>query len=168
MNLCDEILKDHSKRQTMKIVKYVGSDQSRFDELIKLFLRNEYRVTQHAAWAVSYCAIAYPNLIRKHFKKMLLNLKGPVHVAVKRNTIRLLQDSEIPGHLQGIAADICFQFLNSNDEPIAVKAFSMTVLANISKEHPELKHELKLSIEALIPYASAGILARARRTLNQL
>jgi hypothetical protein len=168
MNLRNEILREHSKKQTMKIVRYVGSNQARFDELMVLFLGNEYRVTQRAAWAVSYCAITHPNLIQKHLKKILLNLKKPVHVAVKRNTIRLLQSIDIPKSLQGIAADICFQILNSKDEPIAIKAFSITVLANICKIHPELKPELQLSIETLLPYASPGILSRGRRMLNQL
>ena len=53
MNLLNEILKEHSKAQILKIVKYVGSDQLRFDELIKLFLNGPYRVTQRAGWPIS-------------------------------------------------------------------------------------------------------------------
>jgi hypothetical protein len=168
VNLRDKILKEHSKKQTMKIVRYVGNNQSRFDELIKLFLGNEYRVTQRVAWAVSYCAIEHPNLIIKHLKKILLNLRNPVHRAVKRNTIRLLQDIDIPKHLKGDTAGICFQFFNSNEESIAVKTFSMTVLANICKDHPELKNELRFSVEALIPYGSSGIRSRAKKILKSI
>jgi hypothetical protein len=168
MNLRETILKEHSKKQTLKIVKYVGDDQERFDELMKLFLGNEYRVTQRTAWAVSYCVEAHPELIKKHLKKIILNLKNPVHDAVKRNTIRLLQFIEIPSVLHGITTDICFQFLNDLKEPIAERVFSMTVLCNICKKHPELSNELVLSIEEQLPYASAGFIARAKMVLKEL
>jgi hypothetical protein len=168
MNLREEILKEHSKRQNLKIVKYVGNDQQRFDELVQLFLGSEYRITQRAAWAVSCCVEEHPDLIKKHLRKIILNLKNPVHDAVKRNTVRLLQYIKIPEQLEGIVAATCFDFLNSKDEPIAVKAFSMTVLSKICKTHPELAHELKLTIETMLPYASAGILSRAKRILKEL
>jgi len=168
MNLRETILAEHSKKQTLKIVKYIGNDQQRFDELMKLFLESEYRITQRAAWPVSYVAVAYPDLIKKHLRKIIVNLKSPVHDAVKRNTIRLLQFIELPVSLHGITAAICFQFLNDQEEPIAVKVFSMTVLNNLCKRHPELKKELKLSIEAQLPYASKGFQSRAKKIFKTL
>src|SRR5215510_14451580 len=119
----------------MKIVRHIGGNQNRFDELMKLFLGNEYRITQRAAWAVSYCAEAYPELIKKHLRNIILNLRKPIHVAVKRNYVRLLQHIEIPENLQGVLTEICFGFL-ADREPVAVKVFSMTVLAKICIAYP--------------------------------
>ena len=50
MNLREEILKEHSKTQCNKIVNWIGNSQKRFNELFELFLNDEYRVTQRAAW----------------------------------------------------------------------------------------------------------------------
>ncbi len=92
MNLQIEILKEHSKEQCNKIVKWVGNNQERFNELFHLFLNGEYRVTQRAAWPLSYCAIAHPELMKSNFKKLLNNLKKPkLHDSIKRNTVRLLE-----------------------------------------------------------------------------
>ena len=55
MDLKTEIIKEHSKAQTLKIVHHIGSDQKRFDELVKLILENEKIVTQRAAWVMSNC-----------------------------------------------------------------------------------------------------------------
>ncbi len=168
MNLHEEILREHSKSQTLKIVKYIGNDKKRFAELMNLFLGNTYRITQRAAWAVSYCSEEHPELIAPYLERMLDNLNQPVHVAVKRNTMRTLQDIDIPKKLQGKAADICFQLLCSKDEPIAVKVFSMTVLHNLSKQHPDLKNELRMAIEEQLPYASAGFKSRGTKILKEL
>lgn len=114
MNLRKEILKEHSKAQCTKIVKWVGNSQQRFDELFALFLHDEYRVVQRAAWPLSYCVIAHPALIGKNWKKLISNLKKPgLHPSVKRNSIRLMQDIEIPEKYHGEIMNICFGYLES-------------------------------------------------------
>jgi len=169
MNLREEILKEHSKKQTNKIIKWVGGDQKKFDQLVELFLMGEYRVTQRAGWSLSYIAIAHPALISKHLKKLLVNLDKPeLHNAVIRNTLRLLQFVKIPKALQGMAADTCFRLFNDKKQPVAIHVFSMSVLGNLCIDYPELKQELKLSIEAQYPYGSAGFKSRARKVMKQL
>jgi hypothetical protein len=50
MNLRQQILKEHSKRNTDKIVSYIGNDPERFKILFDLFLNDESRVVQRSAW----------------------------------------------------------------------------------------------------------------------
>ena len=168
MNLKDAILKDNSKKHALKITEYIGSDTGRFEDLMSLFLGKNYRITQRSAWVVSMCCEKHPSLIKPHLKKMILNLRNDVHDAVKRNSVRILQNIDLPEELLGEAADICFQLLSSRQEPVAVKVFSMTVLLNIVKKVPELKNELKIIIEDQLPDASAGFLSRGRKTLLAL
>ena len=168
MTLKDEILQDHSKQHTVYLSKKIGPDQDAFDALMILFLGDDYQITQQAAWIVSHCVDDYPRLIEKHLKSMIENLQKPVHVAVKRNTLRVLQFVEIPEELMGIAANICFSYLNSGREPVAIKAHSMTILYNIVKKFPELKEELKVTIENQMPFGSAGFISRGRKILNAL
>ncbi len=153
----------------MKIVRWISDDQEKFDQLVELFLKGKYRVTQRASWLLSNCVIDHPEMVKKHLKKLLLNMKKTnLHDAVLRNTLRLLQFVDIPQSLQGLAAEICFKLFNDKKKPIAIHVFSMTVLGNICKEHPELKNELKLSIETQLPYGSAGFLSRAKKILKTL
>lgn len=168
MNLEAEILKEHSKKQTLKIVDYIGNDKHRFATLMDLFLEGGYRITQRSAWAVSCCAEKHPELIIPWLEKIIDNLGKPLHDAVKRNTVRILQDLDIPEKLQGKVADKCFHFLASRKEPVAVKVFSMTVLGNLCIKEPALANELKLLIEEQLPYATPGFLSRARKVLKQL
>ncbi|MFN8251835.1 MAG: hypothetical protein U0V75_08120 [Ferruginibacter sp.] len=162
-NLRQEILKEHSKAQCTLIVNWVGSSQQRFDELFKLFMQDEYRVVQRAAWPVSYCVIAHPKFIRKHWASLIKNLQKPnLHNAVKRNSIRLLQDIPIPEKYQGSIMDICFNYVASPSEAVAVKAFSLTVLGNLAKQYPEILPEIKLLIEEQMPQQTAAFKVRAK------
>ncbi|MBK8519970.1 MAG: hypothetical protein IPL54_03515 [Chitinophagaceae bacterium] len=169
MNLRAEILKEHSKAQCTKIVHWVGSNQQRFDELFNLFLHDEYRVVQRSAWPMSYCVDVHPSLISKHWKALITYLKKPnLHDAVKRNSIRLMQDIELPEAFHGEIMDLCFTCLESPKEPLAVKAFSMSVLGNLAEQYPEIKPELKLIIEDQLPHQSTGFKSRAQQVLKQL
>jgi hypothetical protein len=169
MKLREQILKEHSKSNCMAIEKWIGSSQSRFDELFALFLNDEYRVVQRAAWPLSNAAIAFPELIQKHFFNLLKNVKKPgIHGAVKRNTVRLLQDIEIPRRFHGQVMDLCFNYISSPDEEVAVKAFSLTVLFNLSKIYPEIKQELKTIIEDRWDYETAAFRARAKKILKEI
>jgi len=169
MKLKETILKEHSKANCNRIVKWIGNNQEKFDELFFLFTGNEYRVIQRAAWPVSYCIQMHPQLIRKHFSRLLKNLENTnVHVAVKRNTIRLLQYVTIPKKFHGQVMNLCFGYISTPGEAAAVKAFSLTVLQNLAKQYPEISHEIKLVIDERWDYESAAFKARARKLIKEL
>ena len=169
MNLRQTILAEHSKATCDKIVSWIGDSQPRFDELFDLFLNDEYRVVQRAAWPLSYVVISHPELIKKHFAKLVKNLRQPgLHDSVKRNTIRLLQGITIPRRFHGEIMNLCFEYIASNDEPVAVKAFSLTVLKNLSQQYPEIRQELKTIIEDRWDYESAAFKSRAKKFLKKL
>ena len=169
MDLRETILQEHSKAQTNKIIKWIGSDQKRFDELFKLFLNDEYRVVQRAAWPLSYCVINHPELVQKHFTKLVKNLQKPgIGDAVKRNSIRLLQHISIPRKLHGEIMNICFNYISDPQEKVAIKAFSLTVLQNLCRQYPEIKQELKTIIEDRWDYETLAFRSRAKKILKEL
>lgn len=164
MNLREEILKEHSKAQCNKIVNWIGNSQKKFDELFNLFLNDKYRVTQRAAWSVSYSVIANPEFIKNNFSRLINNLKKPgLHNSIKRNSIRLLQHVSIPKKFHGDIMEICFRYIESPTEPVAIKAFSLTVLCNLSKQYPEILPEIKLLIEEQWPHQTAAFKSRAKK-----
>ena len=160
---------EHSKKQCDRVVRYIGSDKERFAELMRLFFKGEYRITQRAAWPLSYVVRAHPALITSYFKKLLDYLDKPgIHVAIVRNTMRLLQDVEIPSKFQGRVMSRSFEYVAAPETPIAVKAFSLTVLQNLSKKYPEILPELKEIIEAQWDQATPAFRSRARKVIKKM
>jgi hypothetical protein len=169
MTLRETILAEHSKSQTNKIVNWIGNDQKRFDELFNLFLNDEYRVIQRAAWPLSNSVIAHPQLIKKHFTKLIKNLHKPnLHDSVKRNTIRLLQNIPVPPKLHGEVMNICFGYISDPQEKVAVKAFSLAVLQNLCRQYSEIRQELKTIIEDRWDFETAAFRSRAKKILKEL
>lgn len=167
MDLRKEVLKEHSRVQAHKIADYVGSNAQRFEALIEVYLAGPYRVTQRAAWPLSLCVEQHSALIGPHLKKVLDYLKKPgIHDAVKRNTMRLLQLITIPKRNQDQVVNLCFDYLLRKQEPVAVKAFSMTVLSKIIHDKPELQQELKIILEDQLPFATPAFRSRAMKILK--
>ncbi|MEO8820593.1 MAG: hypothetical protein ABI267_03135 [Ginsengibacter sp.] len=169
MDLRKQILQEHTKANCQKIIDWVGNDISRFNQLFNLFLNDEYRITQRAAWPMSYCAIAHPELMKDNFEKLIKNLEKPgIHDSVKRNTVRLLQQINIPLPYEGPVMNLCFQFVESPKEAVAIKAFSLTILGNLSKKYPEIIPEIKLLIENQLSQQTAAFKQRAKKLLNEI
>lgn len=169
MDIREALLKEHSKAQCRKIVEYIGDDKKKFAELMRLFLGDEYRVIQRAAWPLSYCVGEHPEFITPYFEDLLGMLQKPgVHNAVIRNTTRLLQNLKIPKKIQGRLMTICFDFISDINTPPAVKAFSLTILDNLSKDYPEIASELKLVIEERWEHESAAFRSRGKKILQKM
>jgi hypothetical protein len=143
MNIRSTLLKEHSLRQTKKLAGYIGIDKNRFHELIEMVLSEDVKLAQRAAWVLGTHGENHPELIIPHLKELLNQMEKPVHDAVKRNILRVLQYLEIPPKYESRIADICFRLIGNSGEAIAVKAFSITVITNLSRKYPELRQELK-------------------------
>jgi hypothetical protein len=169
MNLLNTILQQHSKSQTDRIVKWIGQDQKRFDELFELFMYSEPVVMQRSGWPLSYAVEQQPVLIKKHLARIIKNLRNPnLHEAVKRNTVRILQFTAIPGRLHGEVMDLCFRYISDPKEKPAAKAFALTVLDNLTKQYPEIGNELKTVIEERWDHETPAFHSRARKILKSL
>ena len=169
MDIRAEILKEHSKQQSQNIARWVGNDEKRFAQLIDLFLNDEYLVVQRASWIVNLVNDTYPGVVLPYLSEIVNRMAEPgVHVAVRRNVVRMLQYIEIPEGLQGQVMNACFEMLADPKETIGVRCFSMTVLDNLSRTYPEMRQELTAIIEGQLEQeASAGFKARARKILKR-
>lgn len=149
------------------IADYVGEDPKRFAELFGLMLSPVYRVSQRAAWPVSYCVERCPELVKPYFGKLIAQLEGgEAHVAVRRNVARLLQFVDIPKRYEGRIFEACYQLFDDPKQPVAVRVFSMTVAAKIANGNRELLDELRLVAVKHPQAATAGFRSRARRVLG--
>ncbi len=169
MNIQNALIREHSKANTMRIVAYIGVNQERFDELMALLGGEDALIAQRAAWVVGHSGVKHPKLVQKHFQEMIDCLKKPKnHDAIKRNILRVWQFVSFPEAHIGEITDLCFDYLMSSKEAVAIKVFAMTILHNITKSIPELQNELRLLIEDQMPYGSAGFRSRGRKILKQI
>ena len=146
----------------------VCEDEHRFFDLIEVFYGNDSRLLQKSTLIILACNKVKPEWVDTQVPRMVKTLNKRLPTALKRNILRILQYKTIPETLWGHATDQCFNYLRSSDEPVAIKAFSMTVLYSLTKKLPDLARELSFLIEEQYNFSSAGFKARGRQVLGQL
>lgn len=167
--LAEQLQLEHSKRQALRLSRWIGQDLERLAALLEIFLGDNYRLSQRAAWVLSTVADQSPQLLELWLPQMVAKIHEPgVHDAVKRNVVRLFQEIEIPEEQLDELADACFSFLADPKEAVAIRVFSMSVLENICRKIPELKPELRLLLEEHLPHGTAGFKSRGRKILKRL
>lgn len=171
MNLQAQLLLEHSKANTSLIVNWVGNNPKRFSALLHCLLEGPDKIAQRSAWAMSYCVENYPELIIPYISSLFKRCQKPlVHPALKRNTTRALQFVSIPEVDHELALDCCIQWLQDPHEPVAIRCFSMSILAQLCMHYPELKNELRLLIESVLQYEnpSAAFKAHSKKIMKKL
>lgn len=170
MNIKAELEREHSKTSTTAIVNYVGGNEVRFEKLMEVFLHGEKRLSQRAAWPLSYVGANHPELIVKALPRLLVKLAEPgTHDAIKRNILRALQETEIPEKYEAPVVDACFRFMRNESMAVAIRAFAITTAARICKKYPELNEELVLLLAEIgaMPH-TAAITVRIKKALKEL
>lgn len=169
MKLEEEILREHSKAQVIRIAGWIGNKPERIGALMELFLHGEPVISQRAAWIIGYTSEHKPRLLRPWLKPMLKKMCEPgVHDAVKRNVVKALLTADIPRPLIGRVVSICFDVLASPSSAVAVRAYSMMLLASIAEEKPDLRRELRDTIEQALLHPTPGLLACGNKVLKRL
>lgn len=79
-----------------------------------------------------------------------------------------LTTQRIPVKLQGKLISLCFELILSSSEPVAVKVLSLEMLDKLRAQHPELKNEIKATIEDQMPKTSMAFRSRSNKILRSL
>lgn len=159
-----------SRKMVDNVIVWSGDNPARFNLLVEVINGNsDQAIRDRAAWALSYIAESHPDLLKNHWSTFV-NLLCNQHTSspIKRNITRFMQMVSLPKKYHSLIIDRCFQLLNDPRQDIAVRVFSMTILYNLTIEYPDIENELKISIEDILPHASAGTLNRAQKILRQL
>lgn len=169
MDIKEAILKEHSRVNALNIARFACSNVKHFKTLMECYKSSDYRLSQRAAWSVSWAAKANPEMIKPYIGDLVKMLSaGDKHPAIIRNAVKILQEIEIPKRFHGKVMQACFNFIEDPVTPAAIKAFSLTTLSNLSKTYPEIKAELKLIIEERWDQETAAFKSRGKKVLKAI
>lgn len=139
-------------------------------ELVTCALSDDHLLSSRAMWVLSHCSDLDYGSLKKYHHRLIKNLERPgLHNGVIRNTLRLYQEHPVPEKHHSFLLDTCYGYIKDAAEAIAVRAFAMTVVFQISKPYPELLDELAMVLRHLsIQEEPPGIRSRVKNTLKAI
>ncbi len=152
------------------LVKAIGNQTEYFEEVYQIVLKDEFQVSNRAAWVLSLTAEQNPKLAVPYFKDMVNRVDGFSISGIRRSLLKVLlhvkwpEDEDILGGL----TEKCFTFLENENEPVAIRSYAMMILYQVCKIYPDLKYELSACIEKNKPTGSVGFRMQAKKILMEL
>ena len=140
-------------------------------KLFEYSLSSDKRLSFRASWTLTKVCDRFPELIYPYLEKIVEVLGKIDNESTLRSFLRIISFIDlgaVKSRDQGMLADFCFSTLNSGFSAIAVKAYSMEILFNLTLIYPELANELATSILILMEDGSAGLTSRGRMILRKL
>ena len=171
MNISKQLLSDHlqSKELAVRVADFACASEANFKELMDCFVSADYVLAQRAAWSVRWAAAKRPDLILPNIGMLVSQLqRTDVHDAVIRSSLGVLEAISIPEEFHGAVMDTCFGFIQNKKAPIAARAFSLSILFNLSKVYPEIENELRIIIEENMELETAAYKSRGKKILKAL
>ena len=164
MNLESKLRDRNLKWNWDKIAAFVIENPQHLKKLVEFALKGEKIIRQNACAVLGKITDKDKIIASPYYGTIIQHLATNPIDAFKRNTLRIFQTCDIPEEQEGFLFDTSLKYLKSLEEPIAVKAFSMTSARRIAEKYPELAEELLHQIEILVEEkVSAGITARGNR-----
>jgi hypothetical protein len=162
------LMLESSRRNTDLVADLILKKPELFDQLFCIFMQDEGPVSWKAAWVMDVASEKQPRLLKPYIGKIVSHLEKCSQDSTKRESLRMLARSPLPEEQLGLLITLCFDWLTSSKESVAVKMFSMEILYRISQQEPEMKKELADSIEWRMQEETPGFRAHGKKLLKQL
>lgn len=165
------ILTDSSRSLMDYTAVMVGDDEALFRKLLDLAYLQKPPLCMRAARVADLCCERNPELIRPYLVKLVRDLPDLKDMAVKRVFMHILiRHSWVEDEVaMGKLVDTLFKWLMDDNQAIAIKAYAMVILGNITRVWPDLKGELILVLEEVIPFwESQALQSGGRRMVKKL
>lgn len=141
------------------------------DLLMKFSLGTDSTLGFRASYTLIKVEENEPGFLKPLYGQMINSLSTIVNESVSRSFLKIINMAGIESISEsdhGRLAENCFNLLNNGRSAIAIKAYCMEALYNLTLLYPELAVELSASITRNMEEGSAGIKARGRQILKKL
>ncbi len=142
-----------SSRATMDLgVLAVDNDPGLFRKVIELSFTQSPPINMRLARVAQLCCEQHPELILPHLNEVIEKISVSKTDGVKRSYLKIINDYTGISCIEdpGLLLQICFDWLMSPSEAIAVRYHSMGILYQICQQIPEIKPELLSVIEFIL------------------
>lgn len=169
MNIRLALEQDFSKNKINEIAEYACSKPIRFKKLMECFFDPYHRTVLAASWVLTKSIQSHKEMLEPYFPEIITQITNPNNAEhLIRNSLRILELIQIPETFHGIVMNTCFGFIEQPQAPIAIKAYSLTILFELSKTYPEIQEELKCIIEEKWGNETPAFKSRGRKILSQI
>jgi predicted AAA+ superfamily ATPase len=168
MNI-EELLPDTGKLTAIHAADVAMQKPVLIKELLNIAFKDKQPVSLRAANTIEKIDSKMPELIRPYYSKIINSLPKFNTDGVKRCLLKIFtRHTDLKEDLLCKLIDLCFSYMISPSEPIAIKAYSLQILYSISNKEKDLKNELIFAVRDQMEKNSGSFRAVGNKILKKL
>jgi len=166
----EAILIDTSRFVAEIAAEAVGSNPELFREIYELAVNGNRLMAMRASRVVGLCALRHPQLVKPYIADIIDVLPHHPNHSLRRNFAKILTAHELPTEPVLIVKllNICFDWIYSPHEKVAVKVYSLDILTKIAMQEPEISNEINLAIEDQLDKTSVAFRTYSKKVMRKL
>jgi len=166
----EDVLFDSSKKLVVLASEVIESDPILFEKMINVALADKPQISSRATRSICELLLRNNTVAIPYFSIILKKLPEVKDESLVFNLLRIFVLSPLPEDEDdlGWLAKICFDWLDTNVERIAIKAYALDILERVADIYPEITPELSAIIKAQMPHLSPGFQSRGAKVLKNL
>lgn len=165
-----DLLNDFRKSGKMAFyVDYFLQNPKRIDDLVNVVVNEvEYPYPEYASWILIHIQKANPMLIEPFTNGLIDVILKSDNQSVLRNCCNMLQFIPKTTYRESELLDRFIDFIQSNDNKVALQVYSMYCLVKFVKQYPELKIELVSLVNLYLNERSPAYKVAVRKFLERI
>jgi hypothetical protein len=167
MDFKSQLLTEASRANIDLIVSTIDGDNTLFDQLFTYIYESDGHLANRAGWVVEKCAEKHPSIVEPHLDEIIDFLPNIKFGGLRRVLLKVLILLHIPDNRMSEIVDICLTWLESPKEKVAVKVYSMRIIADFCKSEPEMIPEFLSILENHYDRNSFAFQSRANKIFEE-
>ena len=154
-----------------RVIAAVEARRDRLPDLLALLDHEHTGTVMRAAMALADLGRAHPDWLRPHHAELLAALTPDPIDATNRCLLRYFAElplADIDPDIEGELLDLAFARGSDIRKTVTIRMWGLQIVANYCERYPELKDELRQTIEDQLETSSAGFRSRGRKMLAGL
>jgi hypothetical protein len=124
-----------------ELISNINAYPDQFKETLRIALKDEPQAW-NAAWLLEHCVMKNDPRIREHVFSLIQAIKGK-RDGHQREILKILRKMDLKDDQEGYLFDECMNIWESVGKSPSVRITAFSILADIAKKYPELRHELE-------------------------
>lgn len=162
------IEEDISKKRVLALTQGDSNPEELAQVLWEMILRNQHPLSWRAMWFLEHLGAENKEIVRPYVNKIIHSFSTFVFDGQKRSGLKILQMFTPVEYDYAVVLNFCYDLLLSNSEAVAVRSFAMQIVYDIAQIEPDLKPELRQTLELILPECQKGMKSKARKLLSKL
>lgn len=168
MNFKEKLSQPVGMEEIRSIITLLQGNNKKLEELLNLIFEEDDKTAYQAAWVLTHLPCHENKKLYSEQDKLINEVLSSKHIGKQRSILTLLYKQPLTNPLRIDFLNFCLDKMVSKHEPIGIQSLCMKIAYELCRPIPELRQELRMTLEMMEGELPAAIYASRKNILKAI